>query len=134
MNPTSYVERRGKIEDYFDRTAVQAWARLTSDAPVGRIRATVRAGRDRMRLVDDHPRHRQVQAQVEDVRVVGAVVAHRVPGALVRVDVADPFAGVVEVAGAPLTASGMAAALDGSRRLKEASESGSSFCWATDIQ
>ena len=49
MNPTSYVERRGKIEDYFDRTAVQAWARLTSDAPVGRIRATVRAGRDRMR-------------------------------------------------------------------------------------
>jgi magnesium-protoporphyrin O-methyltransferase len=28
---------------------VQAWARLTSDAPVGRIRATVRAGRDRLR-------------------------------------------------------------------------------------
>ena len=49
MNPNSYVERRGKIEDYFDRTAVQAWARLTSDAPVGRIRTTVRAGRDRMR-------------------------------------------------------------------------------------
>jgi magnesium-protoporphyrin O-methyltransferase len=49
MKPNSYVERRGKIEDYFDRTAVQAWARLTSDAPVGRIRTTVRAGRDRMR-------------------------------------------------------------------------------------
>ncbi|OYU00265.1 MAG: magnesium protoporphyrin IX methyltransferase [Burkholderiales bacterium PBB1] len=49
MNPISYLERRTKIEDYFDRTAVQAWARLTSDAPVGRIRATVRAGRDRMR-------------------------------------------------------------------------------------
>lgn len=49
MNPASYTERRSKIEDYFDRTAVQAWARLTSDAPVGRIRATVRAGRDRMR-------------------------------------------------------------------------------------
>lgn len=49
MNPVSYTERRSKIEDYFDRTAVQAWARLTSDAPVGRIRATVRAGRDRMR-------------------------------------------------------------------------------------
>ena len=49
MNPLSYLERRSKIEDYFDRTAVQAWARLTSDAPVGRIRATVRAGRDRMR-------------------------------------------------------------------------------------
>ena len=44
-----YVERRGQIEAYFDRTAVQAWTTLTSDAPVGRIRATVRAGRDRMR-------------------------------------------------------------------------------------
>ena len=45
MQHTSYLERRGQIEDYFDRTAVQAWERLTSDAPVGRIRATVRAGR-----------------------------------------------------------------------------------------
>ena len=44
-----YIERRGQIEHYFDRTAVQAWERLTSTAPVGRIRATVRAGRDRMR-------------------------------------------------------------------------------------
>lgn len=49
MNPLSYPTRRGEIETYFDRTAVQAWARLTSDAPLGRIRATVRAGRDRMR-------------------------------------------------------------------------------------
>ncbi len=49
MNDTHYLERRGQIETYFDRTAVQAWERLTSDAPVGRIRATVRAGRDRMR-------------------------------------------------------------------------------------
>ncbi len=44
-----YDQRRGEIAHYFDRTAAQAWARLTSDAPVGRIRATVRAGRDRMR-------------------------------------------------------------------------------------
>ncbi len=49
MNPISYQERRGQIETYFDRTAVQAWARLTSNAPLGRIRATVRAGRERMR-------------------------------------------------------------------------------------
>ncbi len=49
MTPISYQERRGQIETYFDRTAVQAWARLTSDAPVGRVRASVRAGRDRMR-------------------------------------------------------------------------------------
>jgi magnesium-protoporphyrin O-methyltransferase len=45
----SYTQRRGQIEHYFDRTAVAAWERLTSDAPVGRVRATVRAGRDRMR-------------------------------------------------------------------------------------
>lgn len=41
--------RRGQLQDYFDRTAVEAWKRLTSDAPVSGIRATVRAGRDRMR-------------------------------------------------------------------------------------
>jgi magnesium-protoporphyrin O-methyltransferase len=49
MNSSTYTERRGEIETYFDRTAVDAWKRLTSDAPVGRIRATVRAGRDTMR-------------------------------------------------------------------------------------
>ena len=49
MEHATYQTRRGEIEHYFDRTAVQAWERLTSDAPVGRIRATVRAGRDRMR-------------------------------------------------------------------------------------
>ena len=49
MTLPSYQQRRGQIETYFDRTAVQAWARLTSDAPVSRIRATVRAGRDQMR-------------------------------------------------------------------------------------
>jgi magnesium-protoporphyrin O-methyltransferase len=45
----SYTQRRSQIEHYFDRTAVAAWERLTSDAPVGRVRATVRAGRDQMR-------------------------------------------------------------------------------------
>ncbi|WP_075217395.1 magnesium protoporphyrin IX methyltransferase [Mongoliimonas terrestris] len=49
MTTPTYVARRGQLETYFDRTAVDAWARLTSDAPVGRIRATVRAGRDEMR-------------------------------------------------------------------------------------
>ncbi len=49
MPTATYSERKGQLETYFDRTAVDAWARLTSDAPVGRIRATVRAGRDRMR-------------------------------------------------------------------------------------
>jgi magnesium-protoporphyrin O-methyltransferase len=49
MHTASYTERRGQLLDYFDRTAAEAWSRLTSDAPVGRIRATVRAGRERMR-------------------------------------------------------------------------------------
>jgi magnesium-protoporphyrin O-methyltransferase len=49
MSDITYEQRRGQIENYFDRTAVAAWATLTSDAPVGRIRATVRAGRDQMR-------------------------------------------------------------------------------------
>lgn len=49
MSELSYQERRGQIEAYFDRTASEAWARLTSDGPVSRIRATVRAGREKMR-------------------------------------------------------------------------------------
>ena len=49
MQTATYTRRRGELETYFDRTAAEAWSRLTSDAPVGRIRATVRAGRDRMR-------------------------------------------------------------------------------------
>lgn len=49
MSVATYLERRGELQTYFDRTAVDAWARLTSDAPLGRIRATVRAGRDEMR-------------------------------------------------------------------------------------
>lgn len=49
MPTASYLTRRAEIADYFDRTAAEAWARLTSTAPVGRIRATVRAGRTRMR-------------------------------------------------------------------------------------
>ncbi len=51
MSTASYIARRGELETYFDRTAVEAWARLTSDAPVSGIRATVRAGRDRMRAL-----------------------------------------------------------------------------------
>ena len=49
MTTADYQQRRGQLQTYFDRTAVDAWARLTSTAPVSRIRATVRAGRDRMR-------------------------------------------------------------------------------------
>lgn len=49
MSDRSYAARRNELETYFDRTAAEAWRRLTSDAPVSKIRATVRAGRDSMR-------------------------------------------------------------------------------------
>jgi len=49
MPSVRYQVRRGELLDYFDRTALRAWERLTSDAPVSGIRATVRAGRDAMR-------------------------------------------------------------------------------------
>ena len=45
----SYASRRKEIAQYFDRTAAAAWSKLTSDAPLGRIRQSVRAGRDAMR-------------------------------------------------------------------------------------
>ncbi|MEJ6396652.1 magnesium protoporphyrin IX methyltransferase [Yoonia sp. 208BN28-4] len=46
---STYESTRNRVETYFDRTATRTWERLTSDAPVSGIRATVRAGRDRMR-------------------------------------------------------------------------------------
>ena len=49
MHSSSYQTRREELFEYFDRTAADAWAKLTSDAPVSGIRATVRAGRDEMR-------------------------------------------------------------------------------------
>lgn len=49
MPTATYTARRGELLQYFDRTAVEAWKRLTSDAPVTGIRATVRAGRETMR-------------------------------------------------------------------------------------
>ncbi len=45
----SYDATRDRVEHYFDRTATKVWERLTSDAPVSRIRETVRKGRDQMR-------------------------------------------------------------------------------------
>jgi len=45
----TYQLKRSQLETYFDRTAADAWAKLTSDAPVSGVRATVRAGRDAMR-------------------------------------------------------------------------------------
>jgi magnesium-protoporphyrin O-methyltransferase len=49
MANDGYIQRRSEIETYFDRTAADAWTKLTSNAPVSKIRQTVRAGRDDMR-------------------------------------------------------------------------------------
>lgn len=46
---TTYQQRRDRLRTYFDETAVEAWEQLTSNAPLGRIRETVRRGRAQMR-------------------------------------------------------------------------------------
>jgi len=64
----TYEHRRGQLHEYFDRTASATWARLTSDAPVSGIRATVREGRRQMRalLLDWLP------ADLHGVRILDA--------------------------------------------------------------
>ncbi len=47
----AYAATRARVETYFDKTATKTWERLTSDAPVSKIRQTVREGRDQMRAV-----------------------------------------------------------------------------------
>lgn len=95
----TYVAQRARLEQYFDRTARDAWEQLTSDAPVSRIRATVRAGRDTMRatILDWLPRD-FAQARLLDAGCgtgALAVEAARRGAQVVAVDVA---AGLVEVA------------------------------------
>ena len=50
-DPTTYDSTLERVSGYFDGTATKVWERLTSDAPVSRIRATVREGRDAMRAL-----------------------------------------------------------------------------------
>ncbi len=98
MPTTTWTERKGRLETYFDRTASDTWARLTSDAPVSRVRATVRAGRDRMRATlldwmgDDLTGRRVLDAgcgtgalAVEAARRGAQVVAVDIAGSLVSV-------------------------------------------------
>lgn len=52
LSPTaSYDATRARVASYFDGTATRVWERLTSDAPVSRVRQTVREGRDSMRAL-----------------------------------------------------------------------------------
>jgi magnesium-protoporphyrin O-methyltransferase len=95
---STYRTRRGELETYFDRTASDTWAKLTSDAPVGSIRATVRAGRDTMRatllswLPDDLSGRRILDAgcgtgalAVEAAKRGADVVAIDLAGSLVEI-------------------------------------------------
>ncbi|MEM1300418.1 MAG: magnesium protoporphyrin IX methyltransferase [Pseudomonadota bacterium] len=94
----TYSDTRGKLETYFDRTASETWARLTSDAPVSRIRQTVREGRDQMRAtmlcrLPAHLEGRRVldagcgvgQASVELARRGAEVVAVDISASLLEV-------------------------------------------------
>ncbi|KPF87286.1 SAM-dependent methyltransferase [alpha proteobacterium AAP38] len=51
MTHVDHIRRTGEIEHYFDRTALDAWKKLTGEQPVSGIRATVRRGRDTMRRI-----------------------------------------------------------------------------------
>ena len=94
----TYSDRKATLTTYFDRTAWKAWEQLTSDAPVSGIRATVRAGRERMRdtllswLPADLTGRRLLDAgcgtgalAVEAARRGAQVVAIDVAGSLVRI-------------------------------------------------
>jgi magnesium-protoporphyrin O-methyltransferase len=100
MSSASYQTRRGELQTYFDRTAVEAWARLTSTAPVSRIRATVRAGRDRMRdtllsmLPDDLGGSRVLDAGC-GTGALAVQAAHR-GAAVVAVDISPTLVGLAK--------------------------------------
>ncbi|MFK8029534.1 MAG: magnesium protoporphyrin IX methyltransferase [Gammaproteobacteria bacterium] len=93
MTSTSYRVRRKKLTTYFDQTAAKAWSQLTSDAPVGRVRATVRAGRDAMRaqlmswLPDDMSNKRLLDAGC-GTGTLAIEVAER-GGSVLAVDVSE---------------------------------------------
>ncbi|MEO0974905.1 MAG: magnesium protoporphyrin IX methyltransferase [Pseudomonadota bacterium] len=100
MQSSTYLQRREQLTHYFDRTAADAWKRLTSTEEVGRVRATVRAGREEIRntLLDWLP------ADLNGARVLDAgcgtgvlsVEVARRGGRVVAVDVAPSLLEVAE--------------------------------------
>jgi magnesium-protoporphyrin O-methyltransferase len=94
----TYSERREQLEEYFDRTAIEAWAALTTDAPVSRIRATVRAGRNRMRetLVGYLPQDMHGQRLLDAGCGTGALaeIAAKRGAEVVAVDVSPKLIGL----------------------------------------
>lgn len=99
MRSASYHARRDQLTTYFDQTAAAAWEKLTSTDPVGRIRATVRAGRDEMRktLLDWLPRDLSGQSLLDAGCGTGslAIEAAERGARVVAVDVA---ANLVDIA------------------------------------
>lgn len=99
MQSDTYLPRREELEQYFDRTAARTWEQLTSEAPVSRVRQTVRAGRDSMRacllgwLPDDLTGKRVLDAGC-GTGALAVAVAER--GA--RVTAIDISASLIEVA------------------------------------
>jgi magnesium-protoporphyrin O-methyltransferase len=93
MSVTTYDERRGRLETYFNKTAVDAWAQLTSNSPVSKIRETVRKGREEMRalLLSWLPQDMTGAALLDAGCGTGAlsVIAARRGARVVAVDIAE---------------------------------------------
>ncbi len=92
MTTAVYDDRRGRLETYFNKTAVDAWAQLTSNSPVSKIRETVRQGRDQMRglLMSWLPREMSQAVLLDAGCGTGAlsVAAARRGATVVAVDIA----------------------------------------------
>ena len=63
-----YDQTLSRVETYFDKTASKTWEQLTSDAPVSKIRQTVRAGRERMR----HKLLNRLPKEIKGARILDA--------------------------------------------------------------
>jgi magnesium-protoporphyrin O-methyltransferase len=98
MDSLTYQTRRGELEAYFDRTAAAAWKQLTSTEKVSGIRATVRAGRDRMRdtLLGYLPLDLRGQRVLDAGCGTGAlaVEAARRGAEVVAIDISESLVGV----------------------------------------
>jgi len=98
VTSNTYESRRGEVETYFDKVAAANWSALTSDAPVSGIRATVRAGRDRMRamLLDWLPADLSGQRILDAGCGTGqfAIEAARRGASIVAVDLSPSLIGV----------------------------------------
>lgn len=94
-----YDVQREKLAAYFDGTARKAWIDLTSDAKVSGIRATVRAGRERMRalLVDWLP-HDLRRTRVLDAGCGTGALSIDTARRGAQVTAVDIAAGLVEIA------------------------------------